>query len=353
MDDAYSRLKFPNEEPDTTFNAIRTHFMELGDARMFSSTQAQGQQTTLASNQSALLFGDGSFPPLPTPPAQSPFVPSSETSINTSIAPRPSTFREYLLSKPHATTPKAVSVLSNACTLVTGDPGPLELLQMKPDPQSMLLLPTETLGKVCEATIVLDKRAGSSLLLTCKKLHEITLTAYGDAAKEYAKDQDLIAAVLFEPTSDWDLYLDWMPRLLSRSSPTPQLLPEAERLHDGYWVVRKPLLEPFASSDALPVFKVGLYLLGMLHFRHAQDLTTELVETFLDGLLGAALLVLLVTSVMMHALFCHQYSLIQFYPPHASRIEDRDLIQEVDRASRRDDDFTFEPELVPCAFEKL
>ena len=326
-----------NEESDLIHDATRAYIEESGDARMFSSTQSRGQQTTMASTHSALLFGHGSFPPLPTP-AQSPFALVSETDINTSIAPGPSTFREYLLSKPHATVPKAVDALSNACTLVAGD---------------LLSLPNETLGKICEATIVLDRRAGCSLLLTCKKLHAITITAYGDAAKEYAKDQDLFAAVLFEPTSDGDVYLEWMPRLLSRSSPILQLLEEAERLHNVSLVVRKPLLKPFANSDALPVFKVGLYLLGMLHFRHAQDLATGLVETFLDNLPGAALLVLRVTSIMMHALFCHQYSLSEFCHSHSSIIQTRDLIQEVETASRRDNAFTFQPELMPCAFEKL
>ena len=350
MDDAcYSPpnlrpLNFRDEEHEAFFNVLYPE----------SSTELPShRRQPITSTQFNGLYDDGFFAPLPTPP-QSPVV------IDTSIASRPSTFREYLLPKPHATTPKAVGVLSNPCTLVTGDLGPLELLQMKPMPQSISMLSNEALGKICEAAIVFDKRAGASLLLTCKQLHEITLIVYRNAAKEYARDQDPVAAVLFEPTSDWDLYLDWMPRLLSRSSPIPQLLHEAERLHNVYRWDRKPLLEPFANSDALPVFKVGLYLLGMLHFRHAQDLSTGLVEAFLDGLPRAALLVLRVTSIMMHALFCHEYSLGEYYPPDgstllgpATRIRDRDLIQEVRFAAKQRHDVNFDPKLVACAFEKL
>ena len=137
------------------------------------------------------------------------------------------------------------------------------------------------------------------------KLHALTIASHMQIATLHAKEVDPIAAVLFEPKADWQLLRDWMPRFLSRTSQIQQLLQlceEACKCHQ-----ERPESENPISSHLYGVFRMGLYLVGLMHFQHNEILECQYIENFINRLPAAGLLLVRTTSMIMTHVFRYHY----------------------------------------------
>ena len=162
----------------------------------------------------------------------------------------------------------------------------------------LLNLPNDILGEIINRVIPFRPYSRISLLLSCKRLYKMTLASQASAARQHAIETDAIGALLFEPSANCDLYWEWMPQIVSRATQIQQLL-ELVQPQNGH-----------LSSYTGPcqrvlrrIFKLGLYLISIVHFNQLPDLSTAQVDSFVDALPHAGLLILRVTSVIMAVIF--------------------------------------------------
>ena len=208
-------------------------------------------------------------------------------------------------------------------TIDYGDLRPFALPQTTAKPFRLLDLPDDALNKIIHILVASYRSSRLSLVLTCSRLHTLTVASYTQIAKVYAEEFDPVAAVLFEPTADWQLLRDWMPRFLSRTSQIWQLLQlseEARKYHQSPPKTDVPL-----NSDLHCFFRLGLYLISLLHFQHNPVLDGLQIENFIDHLPAAGLLLLRATSMMMTSIFVHQYQDRRVFTHEVRHISDMEM----------------------------